>query len=47
MTDRIAIVLGVLLILFFGADLVFNAGRVTLFLAQKFFELVDYVEFWR
>lgn len=47
MTDRLAVILGLLLILLFGADFAFNGGNITLFLAKKFMGLLDYVEFWR
>jgi len=47
MTDRLALILGALLILLFGADFLFNHGDVTLFLAKKLASLVNYLEFWR
>ncbi|WP_199178502.1 hypothetical protein [Acidimangrovimonas sediminis] len=47
MTDRLALILGLLLVLMFGADFLFNHGDATLFLARKLTELVDYLEFWR
>jgi hypothetical protein len=30
-----------------GADALLNGGSITIFLARKLFDLVDYVEFWR
>lgn len=47
MTDRLAVILGLLLILFFGADMAFNGGEITINLARKFMALLDYIEFWR
>lgn len=47
MTDRLALILGLLLILLFGADFLFDGGQMTIFLAKKFAGLVNYIEFWR
>ena len=47
MTNRIALVLAVLTLLALGADLLTNDGAGTLFLLQKFADLLDWVAFWR
>ena len=47
MTDRVALwlagILGVLIL----ADIVLNGGGILIFLARKFLDLMDWVEFWR
>lgn len=47
MTNSIAIFLGVLILTGLGADLIFNGGDATLFLVRKFFELIEWLAFWR
>ena len=47
MTDRIALIFGIVLILLFGADFLLDGGQVTLFLAKKLAGLINYVQFWR
>ena len=47
MTDRLAIILGVLIVVMIGLDLMLNEGSVLLFLALKFAALVDWLVFWR
>lgn len=47
MTDRLALIFGIVLILIFGSDFLFNGGQGTIFLARKFTALVNYVQFWR
>ena len=47
MTDRIALALAILLAALIGADLMLNGGNVLLFLARKFLDLMEWVEFWR
>jgi hypothetical protein len=46
-TNRVALYLGLLLVAFILADLVLNSGDILLFLAKKFIDLMDWVEFWR
>ncbi len=47
MTDRIALYLGLVLAGLIAVDLVLNGGEILLFLARKFINLMDWVEFWR
>ncbi|WP_297339006.1 glyceraldehyde-3-phosphate dehydrogenase [Pseudophaeobacter sp.] len=47
MTNKIAIWLGLLLVLAVVADLLLFSGDNLLFLAKKLFELIDWVAFWR
>jgi hypothetical protein len=47
MTNRIAAYLFVLIALAIGADFLLNDGLAVGFLARKFVELVEWVEFWR
>ena len=47
MTDRLAIVLGVLIALLIAADLLANGGGVLVFLARKMMDLMEYLIFWR
>ncbi|WP_278921529.1 MULTISPECIES: hypothetical protein [Pseudophaeobacter] len=47
MTNKIAIWLGLFLCVMILADLLFNDGIALLFLAKKFYVLLDWVAFWR
>lgn len=47
MTNKIAIWLGLFLVLAVAADLLLFGGDNLLFLAKKLFELLDWVAFWR
>ncbi|SLN66087.1 hypothetical protein AQS8620_03072 [Aquimixticola soesokkakensis] len=47
MTDRIAIGLGILLILLLFLDGVFNHWAATLFMARRFTDVLWWVAFWR
>lgn len=47
MTDRIALFLGLALIGLIVADLAANGGEALLFLMRKFFELIEFLAFWR
>ncbi|MBT9245030.1 hypothetical protein KM031_01510 [Gemmobacter fulvus] len=47
MTDRLALVLGLLLVTLITADILANGGDVLLFLAKKFADLTEYLIFWR
>lgn len=46
MTDRIALVLGGLIVAAIILDLSANSGQALLFLALKFASLIDWVIFW-
>lgn len=46
-TDRLALILALILAAFIGADLVLTGGETLLYLARKFVGLMDWVEFWR
>ena len=47
MTDRIALVLGLLIASGIAFDAVFHDLSNTVFLARKFAELIEWVAFWR
>lgn len=47
MTDRIALVLALLIAAAIGADVVFNGGQSSVFLLRKLGDLVQYVMIWR
>ncbi|PSL19704.1 hypothetical protein [Shimia abyssi] len=47
MTNPIAVFLTVLILAGLGADLIFNSGDATMLLARKFFDLIEWVAFWR
>lgn len=46
MTNRIAIVIVIVLLILLAADLHFKSGA-TLFLSRKFVELLEWLAFWR
>ncbi len=47
MTDRIALVLALVIFGAIAADLVLNGAEATLFLLRKLEDLIIYVSFWR
>lgn len=47
MTDRIALVLGLVIVLSGAADLVLNDGGASMFLLRKFVDMVEWLAFWR
>ena len=47
MTDRIALILGLLLVGLIALDVFANGGDVLLFLARKFAVFLDFLMFWR
>ena len=47
MTNPIAVFLAVLILAGLGADMVLNGGEATLLLARKFFDLLEWLAFWR
>ncbi|NGM47254.1 glyceraldehyde-3-phosphate dehydrogenase [Rhodobacter sp. SGA-6-6] len=47
MTDRIAFWLAAVLAVLIGADFALTGGETLVFLARKFFDLMDWVAFWR
>jgi hypothetical protein len=47
MTNQIALVLGVVLVLAIGADLAIEDGAGLIFLAQKLDALIEWLAFWR
>ena len=47
MTDRIALILGIVIVALCALDLFANGGEVLFFLARKLFDLVEYLAFWR
>ena len=46
MTNTIALWLGLVIVVASIADLVFNGGIALQFLARKFLDLVEWVDFW-
>lgn len=47
MTNRLALVLGVLIVTGIVADLLFNDGSGVTFLARKFSDLIEWLAIWR
>ncbi|WP_204113087.1 hypothetical protein [Shimia biformata] len=47
MTNPIAVFLALLIFVGLGVDLVIYDGQATLLLARKFFDLVEWLAFWR
>ncbi|MEO8241044.1 MAG: hypothetical protein ABI832_01970 [bacterium] len=47
MADRMYLLIALAIVALIAADQMLDEGRVTLFLVQKLFHLVDYLEFWR
>lgn len=47
MTNRLAIILGLILVGLIAADIVLVEGANLLFLGRKFFVLIDWLAFWR
>lgn len=47
MTDRIALVLGAIIVAAIAGDIVANNGAAIMFLLRKFTDLVEWIAFWR
>ena len=47
MTNKLAIILGLVVVGLISADLYLNDGSELLFLGRKFLDLVNYIAFWR
>ena len=47
MTDRIALVLALLIAAGIAADLIFTGGATLFFLARKSLDFLEWVAFWR
>ena len=47
MTNPIAVVLALLILAGLAVDLLFLDGQSTLLLARKFFDLIEWMAFWR
>lgn len=47
MTNRLALILFVLLALAFLGDFTLNGGDASLFLAKELYEFLDWLAFWR
>jgi hypothetical protein len=47
MTDRLAIILGLLIFAAVGLDILANDGRALMFALRKFADFIEYVSFWR
>lgn len=46
LTNTIALWIGLILLAGIGADIAFNDGAALTFLARKFLDLVEWVDFW-
>lgn len=47
MTNRLAIILGIMVLGMFLIDRAFFGGELPLFLGRKLADLIEYVAFWR
>ncbi|GAW33566.1 hypothetical protein RA2_00606 [Roseovarius sp. A-2] len=47
MTNRIAIILGLIIVAGLGFDMIRNDSAGLVFLGRKFIEFVEYLAFWR
>ncbi len=47
MTNRIALILALMIVIALLGDWIANGGTTSLFLFQKFTRLVDWAAFWR
>ncbi len=47
MTNQLALVLAIMVCAFFGADYILMDGAISLFLAKKMMELIEWIAFWR
>ena len=47
MTNRLAIILGMILVGLIAADVFLAGGANLLFLGRKFFVLIEWLAFWR
>jgi len=47
MTDRLAIVLGLVILAAFALDFALNHGDASMFLLRKFAAFIEYLSFWR
>lgn len=46
MTDRLAIILGIIILLLVGYDIFMNSGNALIFLIRKLADLINYIKFW-
>ena len=47
MTDRLALILGLVLLVAIGADVFLNHATVIIFLGRRMIAFIDFLEFWR
>lgn len=47
MTNRIALILFIIIVALILADLMFHGGQTLLFLGKELFEFLDWLAFWR
>ena len=47
MTNRIAIVMGLIIVALIVLDATMNESEATIFLLRKFWALIEYMAFWR
>lgn len=47
MTNPIAVFLAIVIMVGLGIDLLLNDGQIVLLFARKFFELIEWLAFWR
>lgn len=47
MSNRMALILLVVVVALLGGDAVLNGGRATMFILRKFATFIEYLSFWR
>lgn len=47
MSNRIAILLGIVIVVFVVTDFILFSGDAIVFLARKFMDLIEWIAFWR
>ncbi len=46
MTDRLAVILALIILLLIGLDILINSGNALIFLMRKLGDLINYIKFW-
>ncbi|MAM61195.1 glyceraldehyde-3-phosphate dehydrogenase [Maritimibacter sp. UBA3975] len=47
MTNRLALILFLIIVACIAWDLILNGGRASVFLGKEMFEFLDWIAFWR
>ncbi|MEC7763834.1 MAG: glyceraldehyde-3-phosphate dehydrogenase [Pseudomonadota bacterium] len=47
MTNRLALILFLLIVALFAFDIVLRGGETSVFLGKELFEFLDWIAFWR